>query len=232
MAADTSRVLRGAPFSPRGRGRIPPSGCQHPSPGHTGPGLGPQTAGGISGEGKRGKGGDGTYSVETVRREAERTKCIPRFIGGLYGTFYYNLGDDSFLYAARYTAGLSQPVNVQRGPGLTGGTSSAAGERAAAACPAEPGGPTAPGEPRAAAWQWRRRGKRLKKKVRRKERVAGDHSPRLRSGAGFTAGASVSCAGSGYRALPAQRSMRACVYIYLYVCVMHMCIYMYACIYI
>lgn len=158
MAADTSGIPRRAPLSPRGRPRIPASGFPHSSPGHTGPGLGPQTTGGISGKGKGGKGGDGTHSVETVRREAERTKCIPRFIGGLYKTFYYNLGDDSFLYAAYYTAGLSQPVNVQRGQGLAGGTSSAAGETAAAA------GPTAPGEPRAAAWQRRRRGKPLKKR--------------------------------------------------------------------
>lgn len=144
MAADTSGIPRGAPH--------PPLGLPALQPGAHGARV--RTAG----KGKAGKGGDGTHSVETVRREAERTKCIPRFIGGLYKTFYYNLGDDSFLYAAYYTAGPSQPVNVLRGQGLAGGTSSAAGERAAAA------GPTAPGEPRAAAWQRRRRGKPLKKR--------------------------------------------------------------------
>lgn len=47
---------RGARLSSRGRSRIPrpPRGCPHPTPGHAGPGLGPQTAGGISGEGKGG----------------------------------------------------------------------------------------------------------------------------------------------------------------------------------
>lgn len=87
------------------------------------PGLGPQTASGISGERKGGRGGNSKYYVATVRREAESTKCIPGFIGGLYRTFYYNLGDDSFLYIACYTAGPLQPVNVQRGPGLAVGAS-------------------------------------------------------------------------------------------------------------
>lgn len=224
------RHLGGAPAGPRtspgGEAASRPRGCPHPTPGHAAPGLGPQTAGGISGEGKGGRGWDGQYSVATVRREAESTKCIPRFIGGLYRTFYYNLGDDSFfffLYGACYTAGPLQPVNVQRGPGLAVGR----GAR--------------PRSPRGAAGlrlgSEEVGGKTLKKKkVRRKERVEGDHAPpphtylsdqawvspmrSVRGRGGVTAGgASLSSAGAATEHSP--HSTRVCVYVYVRIIYMY-----------
>lgn len=130
------RHLGGPPGDPRS----PPRGERpHPAPGHAGPGLGWQPASGILGEEKGGRGGDGKYSVATARREAGSAKRAPGFIGGLYRTFYYNLGDDSFLYVACYTAGPLQPVNVQRGPGLAVGASPRPGkglrDRAAPSAP-------------------------------------------------------------------------------------------------
>lgn len=201
------RHLGGPPGDPRS----PPRGERpHPAPGHAGPGLGWQPASGILGEEKGGRGGDGKYSVATARREAGSAKRTPGFIGGLYRTFYYNLGDDSFLYVACYTAGPLQPVNVQRGPGLAVGASPRPGkglrDRAA------PSAPTA-----------EEVGEKPYEKVKGKERAeSGRQShPPLRSGVGFAARwpapawpcgaaagrASLSSAGSGYGAQPAQHSV-------------------------
>lgn len=135
---------------------------------------------------------------------------------GLYRTFYYNLGDDSFLYGACCTAGPLQPVNVQRGPGLpVGGTPGARSARR----PRSPRGAAGCG---LAARRW---GENPVKKVRRMERVEGDHAPPPHSsGVCFTdavcawpapawpcgaaaAGASRSSAGSGCTAQPAQHSV-------------------------
>lgn len=138
--------------------------------------MGWQPASGILGEEKGGRGGDGKYSVATARREAGSAKRAPGFIGGLYRTFYYNLGDDSFLYVACYTAGPLQPVNVQRGPGLAVGASPRPGkglrDRAA------PSAPTA-----------EEVGEKPYEKVKGKERAeSGRQShPPLRSGVGFAA---------------------------------------------
>lgn len=156
---------RGPPLSPRGE-------RPHPAPVHAGPGLGWQTASGISGKGKGGRGGDGKYSVATARREAGSAKRIPGFIGGLYRTFYYNLGDDSFLYVGCYTVGPLQPVNVQREPGLAVGASPWPGkglrDRAA------PSAPTAHGAVGGAAEEV---GEKPYEKVKGKERVEGDPAP-------------------------------------------------------
>lgn len=150
------------------------------------------------------------------------TKCIPGFIGGLYGTFYYNLGDDSFLYIGCYTAGPLRPVNVQRGPG------SAVGTRGCGIGPAPRPAPPRPLSP------WIRTGK-TQKKVKRQERLKGVHAPPFRSGVGFPVhGESqepkalerfLSSAGGGCRAQPAQHSVCLCICVkyaqWIPVCVLH-----------
>lgn len=125
-----------------------------------------------------GRGGNGKYCVATVRREAESIKCIPGFIGGLYRTFYYNLGDDSFLYIACYAAGPLQPVNVQRGPGLAVAASPRPGKGLRQSASLRPGPATAP---QPLDLQGENSGK-----VKRQERLKGIHAPPFSSDVGFT----------------------------------------------
>lgn len=54
-ADDTSGVPTGPGSPSEGRGRIPPPSCPHSTPRHEEPGLGPHSAGGISGEGRGGE---------------------------------------------------------------------------------------------------------------------------------------------------------------------------------
>lgn len=180
------------------------------------------------------RGGNGKYCVATVRREDESTKCIPGFIGGLYRTFYYNLGDDSFLYTACYTAGPLHPVNVQRGPGLAMPANPWLGKGLWPSTSLRPGPATAP-QPLDFRVE-------NSKKVKRQERLKGVHAPPFRSGVGFTVavcawpvpakGSGASSAGCGCRAQPAQHSACVCSYASMCICVKyarvrnrHACVY-------
>lgn len=175
-----------------------------------------------------GRGGNGKYCVETVRREAESTKCIPGFIGGLYRTFYYNLGDDSFLYIACYTAEPLQPVNVQRGPGLAVPASPRPGKGLRPSTSLRPGPATAP-QPLDLRGE-------TSKKVKRQERLKGVHAPPFRSGVCLTvgvcawpvpskaSGASLSSAGDGCRAQLARHCVRVCLYKSMCICVEYACV--------